>query len=148
MRRVADQHGLAMHIASSAPASEITADGLIHPELLAELAASAKLVPLTHPGHSASEPRYAPSTALADFVRCRDLTCRWPGCDVPATRCDVDHTIPYAQGGPTHAANLKCLCRKHHIVKTFWGWKENHQAHPHQLGRLLHLRRPATTTRP
>ena len=65
-----------------------------------------------------------PSKALADFVRCRDLTCRWPGCDVPATHCDIDHTIPHAAGGPTHAANLKCYCRTHHLVKTFWGWAE------------------------
>ena len=55
-----------------------------------------------------------PSTALADFVRCRDLTCRFPGCDHPAIDCDLDHTIPYAQGGPTHAGNLKCYCRTHH----------------------------------
>ena len=44
------------------------------------------------------EPGYVPSKALADFVRCRDLTCRWPGCDRPATDCDLDHTIPYADG--------------------------------------------------
>ena len=25
---------------------------------------------------------------------------------------------------PTHAANLKCYCRTHHLVKTFWGWRE------------------------
>ncbi|WP_438501913.1 HNH endonuclease signature motif containing protein, partial [Mycobacterium avium] len=35
-----------------------------------------------------------------------------------------DHTIPYAEGGPTHASNLKCYCRTHHLVKTFWGWRE------------------------
>jgi hypothetical protein len=57
-------------------------------------------------------------------VRCRDLTCRWPGCDRPASQCDLDHTIPFAEGGPTHAANLKCYCRAHHLVKTFWGWRE------------------------
>ena len=65
-----------------------------------------------------------PSKALADFVRCRDLTCRWPGCDHPAFDCDIDHTIPYADGGPTHASNLKCYCRTHHLVKTFWGWRD------------------------
>uniref|UniRef100_UPI000AE3FEF0 HNH endonuclease signature motif containing protein n=1 Tax=Mycobacterium avium TaxID=1764 RepID=UPI000AE3FEF0 len=48
----------------------------------------------------------------------------WPGCDRPATECDLDHTIPYAEGGPTHASNLKCYCRTHHLVKTFWGWRE------------------------
>ncbi|EUA50871.1 HNH endonuclease family protein [Mycobacterium xenopi 3993] len=46
------------------------------------------------------------------------------GCDKPAFECDLDHTIPYAQGGPTHASNLKAYCRTHHLVKTFWGWRE------------------------
>ena len=55
----------------------------------------------------------------ADFVRCRDLTCRWPGCDQPVFDCDIDHTVPYADGGPTHASNLKCYCRTHTTTKTF-----------------------------
>jgi len=79
---------------------------------------------VVHPADAPPEPGYVPSKALADFVRCRDLTCRWPGCDAPAWSCDVDHTIPYAAGGPTHASNLKCYCRTHHLVKTFWGWRE------------------------
>ncbi|CAM4198003.1 HNH endonuclease signature motif containing protein [Mycobacterium senriense] len=108
----------------AAPASEVGADGLIAPELVAELAAAAKLSPLVHPGDAAAEHGYVPSKALADFVRCRDLTCRWPGCDRPATDCDLDHTIPYADGGRTHASNLKCYCRTHHLVKTFWGWRD------------------------
>jgi Domain of unknown function (DUF222) len=108
----------------TAPGSLVGADGLIPPELIAELAATAKLCPLVHPGDAPPEPGYVPSAALADFVRCRDLTCRWPGCDRPAAECDVDHTIPYAAGGLTHASNLKCYCRTHHLVKTFWGWRE------------------------
>lgn len=97
-------------------------EGLIPAEVVAELAASARLVPLIAP--SGAEDHYAPSTKLADFVRCRDLTCRAPGCDRPATDCDLDHTIPYADGGPTHASNLKALCRLHHLMKTFWGWRD------------------------
>jgi len=31
--------------------------------------------------------------------------------------------VPYPLG-PTHPSNLKCLCRKHHLVKTFWGWRD------------------------
>ncbi len=104
--------------------SQVGADGLIPPELVAQLAHSAKLIPLIHPGDALPEPRYQPSQALADFVRCRDLTCRWPGCDHPAYDCDLDHTIPHADGGPTHASNLKCYCRTHHLVKTFWGWRD------------------------
>jgi hypothetical protein len=106
------------------PASEVCADGLVSPELIAELAAEANLVPLVHPVDAAPEPGYVPSKKLAEFVRCRDLTCRWPGCDRPAFDCDIDHTIPYADGGLTHASNLKCYCRTHHLVKTFWGWRD------------------------
>lgn len=107
-----------------APGCQLGAAGLIPPELVAELAVVAKHVPLIHPADAAPEPGYVPSAALADFVRCRDLTCRWPGCECPAAACDIDHTIPYSAGGPTHASNLKCYCRTHHLVKTFWGWAE------------------------
>ena len=96
---------------------------LIPAELLRDLAASASVRPLMHPTDAEPEPRYRPSRALADFVRARDLTCRAPGCDRPATDCDLDHTVPYPRGG-THASNLKALCRFHHILKTFWGWRD------------------------
>jgi Domain of unknown function (DUF222) len=108
----------------ASPGSMIGADGLISAELIAELAATARLQPLTHPRDTAPEKGYLPSKALADFIRCRDLTCRFPNCDRPATHCDLDHTIPHAEGGPTHASNLKCLCRHHHLIKTFWGWRD------------------------
>jgi hypothetical protein len=75
------------------------------------------------------EPRYHPSARLQNFVRCRDLTCRFPGCEEPAEFCDIDHTVPYP-AGPTHPSNMKCLCRKHHLLKTFWvggdGWTDRH----------------------
>jgi len=102
--------------------------------VLADLAARgvAELRPVAHPGDRAPELRYRPSAGLADFVRCRDLTCRFPGCDCPADLCDIDHTIPYGCGGPTHASNLKALCRKHHLLKTFWcgfgGWRDEQLA--------------------
>jgi hypothetical protein len=98
------------------PGSMIGSDALIAPELIADVARSAKLRPLVHPGDAAPERGYTPSQSLADFVRCRDLTCRFPGCDKPAVRCDLDHTIPHADGGWTHASNLKCLCRLHHLI--------------------------------
>jgi Domain of unknown function (DUF222) len=108
--------------------SMIGADALIPAEVIAELAKSAKLVPLVHPTDAAPEAGYTPSQALADFVRCRDLTCRFPGCERPAHDCDIDHTIAHADGGPTHASNLKSLCRLHHLLKTFYtgngGWAD------------------------
>jgi Domain of unknown function (DUF222) len=106
------------------PGSMIGSDALLPAELIAELAKTARLRPLVHPADAPPESSYAPSRALADFVRCRDLTCRFPGCDKPAVGCDLDHTIPYNDGGATHASNLKTLCRLHHLMKTFWGWHD------------------------
>jgi hypothetical protein len=90
------------------------------PLLAAKVATTATIRPLIHPGDGPPEPRYVPSRKLADFVRCRDLTCRFPGCDEPAYRCDLDHTIPYPVG-PTCASNLGCLCRKHHLTSRSTG---------------------------
>ena len=87
--------------------------------LLAELLRNgAKLQPLCTPD-AEPESGYRPSAMLARFVRARDLTCRFPGCTTAAEFCDIDHVIPYPLGA-THASNLACLCRKHHLLKTFW----------------------------
>jgi uncharacterized protein DUF222 len=73
------------------------------------------------------EPHYQPSARLAEFIRARDVFCRFPGCDVPAERCDIDHVVPWPYG-PTHPSNLNCKCRTHHIGKTFWeGWRDVQQ---------------------
>ena len=112
------------------PAGAVLGGPLVPAAVLADLARRglAEVRPLIHPGASPPEPRYRPSRALADFVRCRDQTCRFPGCDKPAEFCDLDHTVPFGRGGRTHASNLKLLCRLHHLVKTFWsgekGWCE------------------------
>ncbi|SBS77615.1 conserved hypothetical protein [uncultured Mycobacterium sp.] len=109
------------------PAYLLDTGVVIAPELLAELTATARQRPLIIPVDVPPDPSYHPSRALADFVRARDLTCRAPGCDKPATHCDIDHTIPWPFGA-THASNLKCLCRDHHLLKTFWGWKDQQLA--------------------
>ncbi|WP_445167562.1 DUF222 domain-containing protein [Mycolicibacterium sp. Dal123E01] len=98
--------------------------GIVAAPLLAELIkAGAKVRYLRRPSEE-PEPQYRPSTALDEWVRLRDMTCRYPNCDKPAEYCDVDHTIPWPWG-PTHASNLACKCRKHHLLKTFWdGWRD------------------------
>ena len=92
--------------------------------ILSGLASAKSVTPAPTPQPSRATPRRGRS---ADFVRCRDLTCRFPGCDKPAQVCDLDHTVAYPVG-PTHPSNLKCLCRFHHLLKTFWngasGWRD------------------------
>src|SRR3954466_13050166 len=105
------------------PAALIVGEGVVPTPLLAQLIRNgAKVRPITMPSDE-PEPHYRPSAELAEFVRMRDLYCRAPGCDVPADRCDLDHTIPYPTG-PTHASNIKCLCRTNHLMKTFGGWHD------------------------
>lgn len=69
--------------------------------------------------------RYRPPAHLAGLVITRDQICQFPGCRVPAHRCDLDHTIPYdpASGtGPTRDDNLGPRCRRHHQLKQTPGW--------------------------
>jgi hypothetical protein len=65
---------------------------------------------------------YRPPAALADHVRARDRRCRYPNCGQPAYRCDLDHARSWADGGSTCAANLCCLCRRHHRLKHSPNW--------------------------
>src|SRR3954447_6685209 len=104
-------------------AALIVGEGIVPTPLLSKLIrGGAKIRPTTMP-RDEPEPHYRPSAELAEFVRIRDLFCRAPGCDVPADRCDLDHNIPYPIG-PSHASNIKCLCRTNHLMKTFGGWHD------------------------
>jgi hypothetical protein len=92
-------------------------------EIAARIRAGATPRHLIPPGIE-PQPRYRPGTALDEWVRARDLTCRFPNCDRPAAYADFDHTVPWPVG-PTHASSGKLLCRQHHLAKTFWaGWSD------------------------
>ncbi|SHE24389.1 hnh endonuclease [Actinomyces glycerinitolerans] len=65
---------------------------------------------------------YRPPAALRDLVQARDQACTFPGCTVPAARCDIDHVISWAEGGTTSLNNLTCLCQAHHRLKHTPGW--------------------------
>eukprot|EP01037_Dinobryon_pediforme_P001093 gene1093-1107_t len=66
---------------------------------------------------------YQPPQPLVDFIVARDRRCRFPGCRQPARVCDIDHAIPWEEGGKTSRENLGLLCRRHHRMKTHGGWK-------------------------
>ena len=109
IRVIADQAAIdAATAPTPQPAAEAPADasqhrrrccsgrGVLPNALLAEaIRNGATIKPIRTPGVE-PEPRYRPSDELAEFVRMRDLFCRFPGCDVPADRCDIDHATPLA----------------------------------------------------
>lgn len=72
--------------------------------------------------------RRRPSTPQRRQVLTRNPTCVFPGCRMPATDCDLDHRVPWSQGGPTSPDNLAPLCRHDHRIRHQTGWK--HQPLP------------------
>jgi hypothetical protein len=68
-----------------------------------------------------STKRTVPATLRAALEE-RDRTCAVPGCT--ATRhLEIDHVVGFALGGPTELANTVRLCRPHHAMKTFRGFR-------------------------
>ena len=105
---------------------ELTGHGPIPASMARRLAAAGNwrrvsLDPDTGAVTGVGRAAYTPSAALADLVRARDRSCRFPGCRHPARRADLDHLIPWPTG-PTTAANLVALCRHHHRLKHQTQW--------------------------
>jgi hypothetical protein len=105
---------------------ELAGYGPIPAQLAREFAADATLRrlvtdPLSGTVLDVGTAKYRPPARLAEFVRARDRHCRFPGCRRPGRQCDLDHGIRFPDG-PTSYANLCCLCRRHHRLKTEGGW--------------------------
>ena len=73
-------------------------------------------------GHGLASAAYRPPPRIADLVIARDGTCRFGPCRRPAEQCDLDHSVPFDQGGPTCECNLGGKCRTHHQLKQHPGW--------------------------
>jgi hypothetical protein len=80
---------------------------------------------LTDPvsGQVLATDRYQPNADLRRRLRARDAHCRFPGCRIPAIRCEHDHTVDHALGGETCLSNLAGLCQRHHSMKQFTAWR-------------------------
>ena len=65
--------------------------------------------------------RRRPTSHQTRQVRSLRPVCAFPGCRNPATDCDLDHNIPWAQGGPTHIDKLAPLCPGDHTIRHH-GW--------------------------
>jgi hypothetical protein len=70
----------------------------------------------------AGRSHYLASDLQKLVIRLRDGYCRFPGCNAPAERCEVDHAVPYDAGGPTDLWDLGPLCKFHHQMKTGGYW--------------------------
>lgn len=82
---------------------------LIHPETGAVLSVGRDL--------------YRTPPSLRRIVMWRADRCMGPGCGMPASRCEIDHTLAWEDGGTTSLGNLAPICRGHHRVKHHGGWQ-------------------------
>jgi hypothetical protein len=69
--------------------------------------------------------RRRPSASQRRLVESRNPVCIHPGCRVPATQSDIDHTTPWAQEQKTDTMNLAPMCRYHHNLrhKAHWSYR-------------------------
>lgn len=68
--------------------------------------------------------RRRPNTALRRIVEAHNRTCIFQGCGTPASRCHIDHTIDWSEGGKTIRINLGPICARHHLrTKHRAGWR-------------------------
>ena len=81
---------------------------------------------LTHPESGAvlsvGREKYQPPPSLRRLVKWRAERCMAPGCGMPASRCQIDHSIAWEHGGFTSLENLAPLCQGHHTVKHHGRW--------------------------
>lgn len=66
---------------------------------------------------------YRVPESLRRFLVARDRFCRFPGCCRRASGGEIDHAFPWSDGGATDRGNLGVLCKRHHLAKTFGGWR-------------------------
>ncbi|HEU0101094.1 MAG TPA: DUF222 domain-containing protein, partial [Mycobacteriales bacterium] len=71
-----------------------------------------------HPPGTAGS--YRVPERLRRLLTARRPLCEWPGCGMPARRCDMEHDLAWP-AGPTCGCNLGPCCRRHHRVKQT-GW--------------------------
>ena len=95
----------------------LTGHGPIDPDIARRLAGLApgwdRVFTDPYSGEVLAVDRYRPSAQIKRYLAARDERCRAPACTRPVHRCDCDHTVAAADGGPTEAENLaslECVC--------------------------------------
>jgi hypothetical protein len=73
--------------------------------------------------HAHAVPGYRIPDRMRDLIEVRDQVCGFPICRRPASRCDLDHTVPHDQGGLTCPCNISGGCRHDHRMKGSTAWR-------------------------
>jgi len=116
LKRGHTEHGEVCEIAGVGPIPVATATGYLGEAFLKLLVVDGvDIKTVAHMG------RHIPAP-LRTAVEERDRVCQVPTCDM-AMGLEIDHIVPFAEGGPASLENLVRLCRRHHLQKTHDGYR-------------------------
>ncbi len=102
---------------------EIPGIGPVPVEVARRLAVDSVLNVLVTDGVDVTAVAHTGRTVPASLRRAlveRDPECVVPGCTA-RDHLEIDHVVPFAEGGPATMANLARLCHWHHYLKTHHG---------------------------
>ena len=129
---------------ASMPGRRDDAGGVVPPTVGANDSQRCESGAVAHP-RAQAEQQYRPSIALQRFIRCRDMTCRFPAV-TPRPNTAISTTRSPCPVGPTHRRTCAAYAAKHHLLRTFWtgvdGWADR------QSRRHDPVRRPDAPTSP
>ncbi|WP_344425169.1 HNH endonuclease signature motif containing protein [Amycolatopsis minnesotensis] len=108
---------------------ELAGCGDISPEMARVIAFDADSVwnrivdePMTGLPIDLGRENYRPPSAMRKYLHVTHRTCSMPGCTRPAQYTDLDHAQAWKDGGRTDKANMRPLCRVHHVLRDEPGW--------------------------
>ena len=116
LKRGHTEHGEICEIAGVGPVPVATATEYLGEAFLKLLVIDGvDIKTVAHMGRAIPAPL---RTALEE----RDRVCQVPTCDV-TIGLEIDHIVPFAEGGPASLENLVRLCKRHHLQKTHDGYR-------------------------
>jgi hypothetical protein len=75
-----------------------------------------------HPDTQTGTDSRRPTSGMRRQIIARHPTCVFPGCRIPAVECDLDHRIPWSEGGTTTVTQMAPLCPHHNRRRQQAGW--------------------------
>ncbi|MGH3813748.1 MAG: DUF222 domain-containing protein [Pseudonocardiaceae bacterium] len=101
--------------------------GPINADVARRIACDAQLIPVVLGARSepldVGRASHTVPAAIRRAVIVRDAGCTFPGCPVPARRCDIHHVRHWADGGSTSLDNCVLLCGRHHRLVHHSSWR-------------------------
>lgn len=119
-----------LHLHTDSPIARLEGHGPVTigriVQLLGDTAAKVQITPVLDVAGMAPIDAYEIPARLREAVHLIHPADVFPFAANTTRRMDLDHAVPYAEGGTTSVDNLGPLTRTHHRIKTHAGWQVRH----------------------